>query len=81
MTTYPRRVWFHTGNGWASREIMPPDHARRKVINHILGDRDFDHGTGKPRRLMPGELEEMNDEADKLRGYCHLNEQSNAALS
>jgi hypothetical protein len=36
---FPNRVWFDTGNGkYASRNVMPPDGARRDILQDILTD-------------------------------------------
>jgi hypothetical protein len=68
MTTFPRRVWLKTGNGWFSREANPRDMAMRSVIAMML-----EPGIGAKFKLTPEErrtLDEYNaslkDEAEPL---------------
>jgi len=42
MTTFPARVWFQTGNGWASREADKEDKERRAEWISRLNFRIFE---------------------------------------
>lgn len=77
--SFPNRVWFDTGNGWASRSVMPPDGPRREIIAHICGDRD--RINGRPRVLVAGELDELTRMAAGYWDVCHLFQETNEQLA
>lgn len=42
LTEFPNRVWFETGNGWASREADKEDRDRRTMLIREAAFRKFD---------------------------------------